>query len=71
MNKAWPNCDFCGIPAKRLSRPALDLGYDRLTGKERPLFACPKCTREKEESRLKEEAEDALSKDFSRLMTPV
>lgn len=71
MSRTWPHCDFCGISAERLSRTALDSGYDRLTGGDRPLFACPKCTREKEEARLKDEAEDALSRDFSDLTTPV
>ena len=45
MSRTWPHCDFCGITAERLSRTALDSGYDRLTGGDRPLFACPKCTR--------------------------
>lgn len=45
-------CDFCGSPAARVRRVALDRDYDRLQQPHRVRYACPTCSAEKERSRL-------------------
>jgi hypothetical protein len=45
-------CNFCGESAEALRRIALDDGYDRITTKTAPLYACEPCSTEKEEMRL-------------------
>lgn len=44
-------CDFCGAATEALTRIALDKDYDRLTVKHRLLYACPTCSKKKEEER--------------------
>jgi hypothetical protein len=45
-------CDFCGKSAEALRRIALDDGYDRITTKSAPMYACEPCSTEKEQTRL-------------------
>ena len=44
-------CDFCGQPAARVRRVALDRGYDRLGQRHAVRYACPDCSRRKESER--------------------
>jgi hypothetical protein len=44
-------CDFCGEPAARVRRVALDRGYNRLGVQHRVKYACDKCSAEKENAR--------------------
>jgi len=46
------NCDFCGKPSDHVVRVALDRGYDRLTVKHSKMYACPECSKKKEDERL-------------------
>jgi len=50
-------CDFCGKPSETLRRIALDDGYDRITTKVSPKYACSVCSAEKEDARLARIAE--------------
>jgi hypothetical protein len=45
-------CDFCGAEAARVRRVALDRGYERLQTPHQPLYACERCSEEKELRRL-------------------
>lgn len=45
-------CDFCGEPSNRVRRVALDRDYDRLQTPHRELYACERCSAEKERRRL-------------------
>jgi hypothetical protein len=44
-------CDFCGQPAARVRRVALDSGYDRLQVRHAERYACPTCSEKKERQR--------------------
>lgn len=44
-------CDFCGEPSSRVRRVALDRDYDRLQTPHKELYACARCSEEKERSR--------------------
>lgn len=45
-------CDFCGESAQSVRRIALDQDYDRLQTPHRELYACPRCSEQKERRRL-------------------
>jgi len=45
-------CDFCGEPSSRVLRVALDQDYDRLQTPHRELYACERCSEEKDRRRL-------------------
>ena len=45
------HCDFCGEPAPRVRRVALDVDYERLQTPHRVQYACPRCSTEKERRR--------------------
>jgi len=45
-------CDFCGQESRRVRRVALDRGYERLQTPHRVLYACERCSSEKEQRRL-------------------
>lgn len=49
---ATQRCDFCGQPSEKVRRVALDHGYERLRTPHRELYACPRCSAEKERQRL-------------------
>ncbi len=49
-------CDFCGEAVKSVRRVALDRGYDRLQRPHRERYACPRCSRQKDSERRREEA---------------
>jgi hypothetical protein len=49
-------CDFCGQPALRVRRVALDAGYERLQTPHPVRYACPACSEAKERSRTGEES---------------
>ncbi len=44
-------CDFCGRESDSVVRVAIDDDYDRLTVKHSKMYACPECSRKKEEER--------------------
>ncbi len=44
-------CDFCGRASETLIRVAIDKGYDRLSVKHSKMYACPDCSKKKEEKR--------------------
>lgn len=44
-------CDFCGEPAERVRRVALDGDYDRLRKPHQERYACPTCSEAKERQR--------------------
>lgn len=44
-------CDFCGRETERVSRVALDRGYDRLTVRHELRYACAECAPGKEKER--------------------
>ncbi|MEE2677749.1 MAG: hypothetical protein VX546_04135 [Myxococcota bacterium] len=44
-------CDFCGEPSSRVRRVALDRDYDRLQTPHEELYACARCSAEKERRR--------------------
>ncbi|MBI5560960.1 MAG: hypothetical protein HY883_06765 [Deltaproteobacteria bacterium] len=46
-------CDFCGKETERVVRVALDKDYDRLTVRHKKMYACPECSKKKEEERRK------------------
>ncbi|MEK7880992.1 MAG: hypothetical protein AAB210_03755 [Deltaproteobacteria bacterium] len=46
-------CDFCGRESEKVARVALDKDYDRITEKHRKMYACPECSRKKDEERKK------------------
>jgi len=50
-------CDFCGKSAEAIRRIALDDGYNRITTKVAPKYACADCSAEKEDARLARIAE--------------
>ena len=45
-------CDFCGEETRRVRRVVLDRGYERLQTPHRVLYACERCSTEKEQRRL-------------------
>ena len=44
-------CDFCGEPAARVRRVALDRDYERLQTPHQERYACSRCSEEKERAR--------------------
>lgn len=44
-------CDFCGELVQSVRRIALDQDYERLQTPHKERFACPKCSRLKEDER--------------------
>ncbi|MGH0032096.1 MAG: hypothetical protein ACQGVC_20085 [Myxococcota bacterium] len=44
-------CDFCGKEVPQVRRIALDEGYERLQTRHNVQYACPECSRAKEEQR--------------------
>jgi hypothetical protein len=56
-------CDFCGERVARVRRVALDRDYDRLGGRHALRYACPSCSRKKEQERERA-AVDAPPKSF-------
>ena len=44
-------CDFCGEPAPRVRRVALDRDYERLQTPHQERYACQRCSEEKERAR--------------------
>ena len=57
------DCDFCGKSSSVVHRIAMDRGYDRLRGSGPVLWACPPCSEEKEQTRLKALSETPLDGD--------
>jgi hypothetical protein len=45
-------CDFCGAEVARVRRVALDRGYERLQTPHQALYACERCSEQKELRRL-------------------
>ncbi|MEE9615020.1 MAG: DUF3343 domain-containing protein [Thermodesulfobacteriota bacterium] len=44
-------CDFCGRETDSVVRVALDKDYDRLTVRHQKRYACPDCSKKKDEER--------------------
>ncbi len=45
-------CDICGRESERVSRVAVDEGYDRLTVRHEKMYACQECSLKKEKERV-------------------
>jgi DNA-directed RNA polymerase subunit RPC12/RpoP len=45
-------CSFCGKESEAVIRVVLDKDYDRLTIKHDVKYACPECSKKKEEEKI-------------------
>jgi hypothetical protein len=46
------SCDFCGEQVPSVRRVALDRDYERLRTPHRELYACERCSEQKERERI-------------------
>lgn len=46
-------CDFCGQETETVVRVAIDTDYDRLAVRHAKMYACPECSKKKDQERKK------------------
>lgn len=53
-------CSFCGRESETVIRIAIDKDYDRLTVKHDVKYACPECSKKKEEEKKSRTKKDKV-----------